>query len=349
MEARRLRDEFAADTRRAPAAPRSRRVTYREVAEEWLVDQEARVAADDLARSTFQGYVDELNRHVLPLLGERQIASITPDDLVRWHRDMQRLGLAAWSIRKAWAPLRLVLRYAVRHYGLAGNPADALLPAERPKPGGDRKRFLNQKEIGLLLDAAVDPYRLPIATAIFTGLRIGELLGLTWEDIDFNAGVIKVRFQALRRGERTRLKTPAARRDVVLMPELGSDLRKHRLASPWAGPQDIVFASKTGTSPDQRNVANRGLKIACQEAGLEGVSFHVLRHTFASILIAQGHDVVFVSRQLGHANAAITLKVYAHWFDAARHAETARRRLDEDYRAVLRRREEPGRQLGFDV
>lgn len=75
----------------------------------------------------------------------------------------------------------------------------------------------------------------------------------------------------------------------------------------------------------------------------------MLRHTFASILIAQGHDVVFVSRQLGHANAAITPTVYAHWFDAARHAEAARQRLSEDYRDVLRRREAPGRQLGFDL
>jgi integrase len=75
----------------------------------------------------------------------------------------------------------------------------------------------------------------------------------------------------------------------------------------------------------------------------------VLRHTFASILIAQRHAVVFVSRQLGHANAAIRLKVYAHWFDAAWHAEVAPQRLSEDYRDVLRRREAPGRQLGFDL
>ena len=123
MEARRLRDEFAAETRRAPAAPRSRHVTYGEVAEEWLSDQEARVAAGDLARSTLAGYRDELERHVLPVFGHRQIAAITPDDLVRWHRDMQRRGLSAWSIKHAWSPLRLVLRYAVRHYGLESHTA----------------------------------------------------------------------------------------------------------------------------------------------------------------------------------------------------------------------------------
>lgn len=133
------------------------------------------------------------------------------------------------------------------------------------------------------------------------------------------------------------------------MPELGAELRSHQAASPFAEPTDIVFASTKGTSRNDRNVANRGLKVACRAAGLEGVSFHVLRHTFASILIAQGHDVVFGSRQLGHANAAITLKVYAHWFDAARHAETARQRLSDEYRGVLKRPRGLGEQLDLEV
>lgn len=72
------------------------------------------MAAGDLARSTLAGYRDELKRHILPVFGTRQIASITPDDLVRWHRDMQRRGLSSWSIKHAWAPLRLgcATRYA---------------------------------------------------------------------------------------------------------------------------------------------------------------------------------------------------------------------------------------------
>jgi integrase len=68
------------------------------------------------------------------------------------------------------------------------------------------------------------------------------------------------------------------------------------------------------------------------------VTFHVLRHTFASILIAQGRDPVFVSRQLGHANPAITLKVYAHLFDAARHAQEAREQLEAEYGSLIRRK-----------
>ena len=129
----------------------------------------------------------------------------------------------------------------------------------------------------------------------------------------------------------------------------GRGLEDAGLASSFAQPTDLVFASRAGTSCGDRNIANRGLKVACRQAGLEAVTFHTLRHTFASILIAQGHDVVFVSRQLGHANPAITLKVYAHLFDAARHADVARQRLSDEWRAVLRRRDEPGGQLGLEL
>ncbi len=83
-----------------------------------------------------------------------------------------------------------------------------------------------------------------------------------------------------------------------------------------------------------------GVAAACggdEQAASQDVDT-LLRQTFASILISQGHDVVFVSRQLGHANPAITLKVYAHLFDAARHAERARARLDEEYRGLLLQR-----------
>jgi hypothetical protein len=78
-------------------------------------------------------------------------------------------------------------------------------------------------------------------------------------------------------------------------------------------------------------VTARGLEKAANRAGLRGVTFHALRRTFASILIAKGHDPAFVSRQLGHANAAITLKVYAHLFDAERHANEARAQLEANY------------------
>lgn len=125
---------------------------------------------------------------------------------------------------------------------------------------------------------------------------------------------------------------------MILMRQLGRDLTRHRLASPYSDGPDLVFATATGRTIGHRNLTSRGLEPACQAAGLQGVTFHVLRHTFASLLIGQGHDPVFVARQLGHSNPAVTLRVYAHLFDAARHAREARQALDSQFGDLLSRK-----------
>jgi integrase len=186
-----------------------------------------------------------------------------------------------------------------------------------------------------LLDAVPERYRVAVMCALFSGLRLSELLGLTWGDVDFEHQVLRVHHQMARDGKRKQLKTPAARRDVVLMPELASALRRHRIVSWFSREHDLVFCAESGRTIGHRNITARGLTKAAARTDLEGVTFHALRHTFASLLIAQGNDVVFVSRQLGHANPAITLKVYAHLFDAERHADGARRRLQDEYGSTL--------------
>jgi len=127
------------------------------------------------------------------------------------------------------------------------------------------------------------------------------------------------------------------------MPELAELLREHRrrlLAAGLARPDGFVFASRTGGPLQRRNVVRRGLDKAAKRAGLATgdtphLRFHDLRHTYASLLIAQGLNVVFVSRQLGHATPAITLAVYAHLFDHAQHAQAARNALQTGFGAIL--------------
>ena len=224
---------------------------------------------------------------------------------------------------------------------LAANPADRLTASERPKPGSGRRRFLDKHEMQRLLDSAPDRYRVALECGLFSGLRLSELLGLVWGDVDLRGDTIRVRYQMGRDGKRRAVKTAAGRRGVILMRELAGELRRLRVSSPFSTDTDLVFCSATGATIGHRNLTGRGLEKAAKRAGLTGVTFHVLRHTFASILIAQGRDPVFVSRQLGHANPAITLKVYAHLFDAARHAQEAREQLEAEYGSLLQRKEEP--------
>lgn len=103
-------------------------------------------------------------------------------------------------------------------------------------------------------------------------------------------------------------------------------------------PDCDVFSTGKGTPLYWRNVARRGLGSALDRAKLEHIRWHDLRHTFASLLVAEELNVVFVSRQLGHASPDITLRVYAHLFDRSEHARRASEALEEGFGGLLGRR-----------
>jgi integrase len=232
-----------------------------------------------------------------------------------------------------------LLGYAVRRGLIAGNPVDRLERGEWPTPGQTVKRVLSSDGLAELLDKAKGVHRPLIAAAIFTGLRQGELLGVTWADVDFAGGFVRVRKQLGRSGERVEPKTTQAIRDVVMMTALASILRRHKAASAHCLDSDFVFATREGRPLQARNVL-RGFDRAANAAklnpeGIRKLTFHDCRRTFASLLIAQGGDVVFVSRQLGHSDPSITLRVYADLFDRARHADAMRDSLDAAFGNAL--------------
>jgi len=140
MEARRQRDKLAAEVQGDQPVGARTRATFGELAAEWLVEQRARLEAGGLSPRTFESYEMALRRHVLPVFGSRQVRGITVEQLVDWIRRLRAAGYSPHSVHNYWAPINLVLRYAVRHGVLAGNPADRLTSSERPKPGSGRKR-----------------------------------------------------------------------------------------------------------------------------------------------------------------------------------------------------------------
>ncbi|HEX8743610.1 MAG TPA: site-specific integrase [Thermoleophilaceae bacterium] len=334
-----LRDEFRAELRtgRARVEGRAARATFAAIAGEWLKREEQLVAVGELAPRTLEAYRSAVDGHLVPHFGAWQVRAITPDDLVAWHAEQRAAGAATWSIKNRWAALRLVLAYAVRRGYFEASPADQLERRERPRAGDARKRFLTDDEMAALLAATAPRYRAFVALGLFAGLRVSEAVGLTWGDVDFDAGRIRVRHQ-LARGKaptRVRIKTPAGRRDVVLMDGLASMLRRARLAAVFSDDGDPVLATANRTHVSARN-ASRAFEQAVERAGLDGVTYHVLRHTFASLLIAQGRDPVFVADQLGHADPAITMRVYAHLFREAKEASSASAQLEAEYGHMLR-------------
>jgi integrase len=325
----------AAEAGVAPASPRLR---FGTVAGWWLSRFEAKVAAGERHPRTLEDHRYHLGRHLLPVLASRRMNALTVDDVAAMLGELRTKGCSPKTAAGALATLHSIVRYARRHGWIAVDPVDQLEADERPRPARRRQRVLGRDEIQRLLTACAPRDRLMVATALYTGVRISELLGLIWEDIDFEQGEVHVRAQLSRSHcgtppRRVATKTPASVRDVPLVPQLARLLADHRRRSRFAKDSDWVFATANGTPHGERNVTRRGLQRAARRVGIDNgtgpaIRYHDLRHCYASHLILDlGLDVAQTSNYLGHASPTITLNVYTHLFEKARHMREIRARM----------------------
>lgn len=296
------------------------RTLFSTFARGWLEEQV------NLRATSYEAYKYGIEKHLIPRLGERtKLSAIDVNRVASMISQMQREGLAPGTIRHVLKPLSRVMATAVRRGMVGVNPVSLLDRSERPQGSSMKMNILDSEEIRLFLSKASETYYPLLATAIFTGLRRGELLSLRWEDVDWNAGVIRV-------GES---KTSAGVREVVLMDSLKQILATHSLKcesldSEW------VFPNRNGAKMNPRTVGRCALKPTLERAGItKRIRFHDLRHTFASMLISHGHEPTYVAEQMGHTSASFTLKTYGHLMDRDRKRETQRRRMEEAFGEVL--------------
>lgn len=285
--------------------------------------------------STVEAYAGRLHRHVLPRLAERRLDEVTVDDILILISDLRKQGYSGTTIAVTLTPLSRLFAHAVRRGLIEVNPVSKLDRSERPRVSRQERPVLNPEEIGRLLEAAQPRFRTLLATAILSGLRQGELLGLHWRDVDFDNQLIHVRTALDRKRRDVPPKTERAVRDVVLMPALAEALRQHKTETRFNHPDDYVFTTRTGTPHHAPHIGLRALKPALEKAGLQPVRWHDLRHTFASLLVAGGANITFVSRQLGHTSSQITLGIYAHLLDGDEQARRTREMLQEMFVGVI--------------
>lgn len=172
-------------------------------------------------------------------------------------------------------------------------------------------KILSPEQIRALIDAEPDQqYRTLYLTAIMTGARQGELLGLKWTDVDFDRRQVYIR-RTFNHGRFFEPKKMGSARKIDMAPLLAKELASWKLASGGRG-EDLVFSSGDGTPMLRPNMMWRHFMPALKAAGIEGIRFHDLRHTYASLLLTQGENVKYVQTQLGHSTPTITLNVYSH-------------------------------------
>jgi integrase len=313
------------------------RLTLNEVADQLLAEFESKVARGERSERTLEIYRQRWNTHIRPTLGRRRIQSVGVGEVARFLAELRRKTsprqkknkppelLSNWTVRGVLNVLNVVLEHAVKHEYLASNPVPKLTGEKPPARNRTKARILEAEEVALLIDHAPTSYRTLIFTAVYTGMRQSELLGLRWQDIDFDAGTIHVRHQ-LSRATKTRpahvlpLKTDSGERHIDIAPALARELATHSLGSRHSKPEDFVFATETGKPLYYRNVSARGLDKAADKAGLNAagmqrISFHDLRHTAITHLIRSGADAAQVSRFAGHSKVSTTLDLYVGEFE----------------------------------
>ncbi|MEU8842974.1 tyrosine-type recombinase/integrase [Streptomyces roseus] len=303
------------------------------------------VAVHRLRENTHTRYATCVRLHLIPGLGTKKVARLTPKD-VRTFLDRLRttcqccaqgldterkrccaLGeccqkrLSPLTVTYVHSVLKSALEHAVREDELPRNVArNVQSTAPRPR----RFRPLTAAEARQLLQAArADRLHALYELALRAGLRKGELLGLHWEDLDLNAGTATIRrsLQRTRTGGLTHLptKTRASERRIALPTECIHSLKEHEerqgrergeAGAGWKD-SDLVFTTPTGTPLDPANLTRR-FRSFLNRAGLRHIRFHDLRHSTATLLLEQGVDLIVIKELLGHAHIGVTAGVYAH-------------------------------------
>lgn len=305
------------------------RITVAEHLHQWLEGY----VKTNCSQRTLDGYTSIIETHLIPALGQLQLKSLRPQAIQVYYGKACET-LSARTVHHQHRVLSQSLKYAVRQGYLGRNPCEDVDP---PSPQKKIMRTLRADEVEVLLNVAAGSYYYPVIyTAVSTGLRQAELLGLRWRDIDLGMLSISVSQVLYKRRGIVQFKEPKtqhSRRRVSMTPKLAIFLREyhaererlyHHLGKELTL-DTLVFANRdTVISP---NVLSHAFKVIAEKAGLENVHFHTLRHTFASIMLERGAKPKVISEALGHSSVAFTMDVYSHIIEGMQ--EEAMALLDE--------------------
>jgi integrase len=290
---------------------------------EWAARWEATTV--NLRANTRATYRNLLHRYLLPTFGPVPLADLDAMAVRAWQAKLEHAGVGASTRAKSYRLLSRILGTAIESGYLTRNPCTIRGAAAEPAP---EMRFATVAEVAALADAIPPRFGALVLVAAYTGLRWGELAGLRVKRVDLLHGRITVAEQLLEvRGRRT-----------VTLPTVAAEaLAEHLSTYAEAGPEGLVFPAERGGPIRRSNFTRRVWIPATRAAGVEGLRFHDLRHTAATLAVAAGASTRELMVRMGHSSSAAALR-YQHVM-AGRDAAIAAA-LDELIRAASARSED---------
>ncbi len=279
-------------------------------------------AAGAITARTAQRYRQLVENQIAPHLGSKSLQKVTRLDIEAWHTTLRNGGLAARTIGHAHRTLGKALSDAEKDGLVIKN----ICKVQKAPKVAESEMVIVQDVPGLVDKLRGSRLYVQAVVALFTGMRLGEVLALREQRVNLESGVIEVR-EALEETQAHGIrfkaaKTKAGRRNITLPTIVVEALREHRrelletrmkLGIGKLKPEDLLFGNLEGRPLRPSTVSSDWGELA-ERIGMPEITFHALRHTHASQLIASGVDIVTISKRLGHAKPNVTLAIYAHMF-----------------------------------
>lgn len=286
--------------------------------DEWLASYTMNIKP-----ATRSAYEEHIRVHIKPSLGDIPLKQLSTRDIQQLYTNLlKERELSPKTVRNIHGVLHRTLEQAKLLGYIRVNPADA---AVTPRVEKKQVETLDAEDIGKFLAAIRGTkYEYPLFVAVFTGLRQGELLGLTWDCVDFEHGMLLINKQHNRVKGDTEFRFASLKNDKARVLTVADEvidvlkLQKQRqeswaaaLGNGWENPDNLVFTTEFGRYINNK-ILYQNFKRIAKKLGKPDLRFHDLRHTYAVNSLRAGDDIKTVQENLGHATASFTLSTYAH-------------------------------------
>ena len=315
-------DTARLEVRQGIHTPASASRTVEQAAESWIENAEA----ENLEVSTIKQRRVHLRVHIVPFIGGEKLSALTMPRVTQFDTDLRDNGRSPATRRKVLTSLKAILKFAQSKGWVAQNVASGVTVKSDDRnakgPLREGHDFPTKAELRTLMDKAPAKWRPLIITAVFTGMRVSELRGLRWPDIDLTGATIHVRQRADNWGKLGKPKSKAGSRDIPLAPLVVNALKQWRVDCP-VGKLDLVFPNEDGEIGSYFTIRSSCWIPLQLDSGISTsnptrkakYSFHALRHAAASLFIAHlGWTPKRLQAVMGHASIAMTFDRYGHLF-----------------------------------